>query len=112
MWMSLFIEEYSRLVTLHSTHWERAPSPRQILPVVSSEVNSHAFVLPMRSRQDELLIYTNGGEEQYSAPSQTSSDISLTTSAPGRLPSSADTMVRAFWSELDQDPGDRRQNDE
>ncbi|KAI6088804.1 hypothetical protein F4821DRAFT_257649 [Hypoxylon rubiginosum] len=110
--MSLLIEEYSRLVTLHSRPWERAPNLRQALPDANLEGIKRALVY-QRSHQDELLFHTNGGEGgQYSPPSHTSSEISLTTSAPGRLPSSADTMVREFWPELERDLGARRENDE
>ncbi|KAI4868712.1 hypothetical protein F4820DRAFT_103259 [Hypoxylon rubiginosum] len=112
MVMSLFIEEYSRLVSPHSRHWERAPSQRRALLETDLEVNNRAVIF-MNNGHGDLLLHTNGGGgRQYHPPSQASSEISLTTSAPGRLPSSCDTVVRGFWSESGQEDEIRRENDE
>lgn len=53
----------------------------------------------------------NGGElEPYQAPSQISSDISL-SAGHGKLPSSCDSMMRSFWpDELVQEGEIRKEN--
>ncbi|KAI1106646.1 hypothetical protein F4804DRAFT_330063 [Jackrogersella minutella] len=78
MTMNLLIEEYYRRFT-DNRHWERdrIPDPGLVPPDAESEVEEYP-IIPMSGQSDELLVYMNGGErEQYQAPSQVSSDISL-----------------------------------
>ncbi|KAI0175767.1 hypothetical protein GGR52DRAFT_328507 [Hypoxylon sp. FL1284] len=53
VFMSLFIEEYSRSEMRHRRRWERAPSARRVL-LDDLEVNHHAL-------DDGLLLHINGG---------------------------------------------------
>ncbi|KAI0102320.1 hypothetical protein F4776DRAFT_493019 [Hypoxylon sp. NC0597] len=111
MLMGLFIEEYFRCFAPNSRYWERAPD-HQLLPTdAGSDAEKPVPLTP--GRRDELLVHMNGGEKnQYSASSQVSSEISLSNIGSGRLPSSCDTMTRAFWHDDEIEDRKRGREDE
>ncbi|KAI1406835.1 hypothetical protein F5Y13DRAFT_148841 [Hypoxylon sp. FL1857] len=115
MSMSLFVEffeEYSRRFTPNTRHWGRAPDPRLLQLDADSEAEGEPVPLTP-GRHDELLAHMNGGErDQYRAPSQVSSEISLSTVGSGRLPSSCDTRIRAFWCDALVEGHERRRENE
>ncbi|KAI0842918.1 hypothetical protein F5Y06DRAFT_76672 [Hypoxylon sp. FL0890] len=113
MLMGLFIEEYSRRFMPNSRNWERAPDPR-LSPSAADYKAGGEYILLPPGLHDELVVHMYGGErDQYRAPSQVSSEISLSTVGSGRLPSSCDTMTRAFWcNELVEDHKHRGEHED
>ncbi|KAI1642412.1 uncharacterized protein F4817DRAFT_352921 [Daldinia loculata] len=94
--MSLFVDDCSRRFNQNSHHRKKARDPKLIPPGAESDVDGHSFF--MLGPHDELFSHMNGGEmRQYNAPSQHSSEISLSNLGPGRLPSSCGSMIRDFW---------------
>ncbi|OTB02329.1 hypothetical protein M426DRAFT_198751 [Hypoxylon sp. CI-4A] len=98
MLMIMVAEYYSRIPMLDDNLWIRAPDARLIPPDAYSDMDKQPRILMLR-RDEELFRHMNGGdEEQYHAPSQVSSEISLSVEEDGILPSSCDTMIRNnFW---------------
>ncbi|KAI8965883.1 hypothetical protein F5Y11DRAFT_259811 [Daldinia sp. FL1419] len=95
--MSLFVEECSRRFNQNGRRRRKAPDPKLIPPDDEVDMDKHP-VLSMLNDRGELLSHMTGGEMgQYTAPSQHSSEISLSNIGPGRLPSSCGSMVRNFW---------------
>lgn len=125
MLISVFIEEYSRLVnyprsrtdlkekrctkylsrfTPNIPYQRRALATELGLTDTDFDGVGHWFS-SMPNNRDEFLAHMNGGErEPYRVPSQVSSDISLPNS-PGTLPSSCDSIIRSFWPEKSGRPG-------
>ncbi|KAI0890724.1 uncharacterized protein GGS22DRAFT_17701 [Annulohypoxylon maeteangense] len=105
MMTGLWIEEIPRLFKRLMT------DPRFVPPDVGSEPDRDP-VLPTLDHDKELFAHMDGAErEQFNTLSQVSSDISLSHVGSGKLPSSCDTMTRAFWPDLLDRSDKRRESD-